>query len=171
MRRAQFAMLISVLALGACGDGTLRTFGSDDRSPEEFDIVPNQPLETPVNFAELPAPTPGGANRADQQPLGAAVAALGGNPAALSATGVPSSDAALVNAASRFGRSAGIRTTLAEEDAEFRRRKSLFNWRLVPDNEYNRAYRSQSLDAYTWLRNVRQPGSNVATPSAPPQER
>lgn len=168
MRRAHFAMLFTALTLAACGDGTLRNLNDSSGSPEEFDIVPNRPLESPANFAELPAPTPGGANRADQQPLGDAVAALGGNPAALSAGSVPGSEAALVNAASRFGRSDGIRQTLAQEDAAFRARKSLFNWRLVPDNEYNRAYSAQSLDPYLWLDRVRRPGSDVATPSAHP---
>lgn len=169
MRAAHFAMMLSVLALAACGDGTLRTLDTNTGSPEEFAIVPNKPLEPPPSFAELPAPTPGGANRTDQTPLADAVAALGGNPAALSATGVPASDAALIAAAGRFGVSGNIRTVLAEEDAAFRQRKALFNWRLFPDNEYNRAYQAQSLDAYDWLRNVRRPGSNIRTPSAPPE--
>ena len=171
MRRAHFALLLSVLALAACGDGTLRTIKSSSGSPEEFNIVPNRPLEQPASFAELPAPTPGGANRSDQQPLAEAVAALGGNPAALTPGGIPGADAALVAAAGRFGTDANIRAVIAEEDADFRRRKSLFNWRLVPDNEYERAYRAQSLDGYEWLRRVRQPGGSIETPSAPPRER
>ncbi|MHA6326298.1 DUF3035 domain-containing protein [Roseivivax sp. CAU 1753] len=171
MRQAHFAMLLSVLTLAACSGGTLHTLNNSTGSPEEFNIVPNQPLEQPPTFAELPVPTPGGANRSDQQPLGAAVAALGGNAAALVPGGLPAADAALVSTVGRFGRNANIRAILAEEDAAFRKRKSVFNWRLVPDNEYQRAYRSQSLDAYLWLDRMRRPGSNIATPSAPPQGR
>ena len=51
-----------VLALGACeSSGKLMTLASDD-GPEEFAIVPSKPLELPPDLAQLPAPTPGGAN-------------------------------------------------------------------------------------------------------------
>ncbi|SIS54768.1 Beta-barrel assembly machine subunit BamF [Roseivivax lentus] len=168
MRRVHFAILLSAVTLAACSNDTLRTLSRTDGTPEEFGIVPNQPLEQPPSFAELPPPRPGGTNRADQQPLGDAVAALGGNPAALNAGAVPAADGALLSAVGRFGTNGNIRAVIAEEDEAFRARARLFNWRLVPDNEYERAYRAQSLDPYLWLERVRQPGGNIATPSAPP---
>ena len=168
MRAAQVLIIgASLLALAGCS-GNLRDLDVTRGAPEEFAIVPSKPLEVPATINALPEPTPGGANRTDLTPLGDAVAALGGNPAALAEGGVPASDQALVASASRFGRSPGIRATLAEEDAAFRARKRIFNWRLVKDNEYNRAYSGQRLDADLWLDRVRQPGSNIRTPSAPP---
>jgi hypothetical protein len=171
MRGAQLVLIIGVLGLAACSMGgereprtlhNLRTSGE----PEEFGIVPNKPLETPVNFAELPQPTPGGANRTDQTPVADAVAALGGNPARLQAgSGIGAGDQAIVQTASRFGRDENIRTTLAAEDEDYRRRKSRFSWSIVPDDDYNNAYKRQTLDPYFWLRKYR--ASGVPTPSAP----
>ncbi|SDY20668.1 DUF3035 domain-containing protein [Citreimonas salinaria] len=171
------ARLLGVLAFGAlfstlaaCGDRDigLRDLRSFDRSPEEFGIVPNRPLELPETTA-LPAPTPGGANRTDLNPKADAVAALGGNPAATVARGaaIPAQDATLVSAASRFGRDAGIRAELAADDLAFRQRQSLFTWSIVPRDDYAAAYRSQTLDAYRWLEVYRRAGAR--TPTAPPE--
>lgn len=175
MIKSHVLIAVALVALGACskrGDGetNLRDLRLNRGSPEEFAIIPNKPLETPPSFSELPQPTPGQSNRTDVTPLKDAVAALGGNPARLDVAGAPSSDGALVNSATRFGVQSNIRGVLADEDLAFRKRKSLFNWKLVKDDEYNRAYRSQALDPYLWLRQVRKPGSNVRTPSAPPQQ-
>ncbi|EPX79711.1 DUF3035 domain-containing protein [Salipiger mucosus] len=153
---------------GAPGETSLRNLRNNRATPEEFSIVPNKPLQQPESYAQLPAPRPGGANRTDQTPLGDAVGALGGNPAALRpGTGVPQGDVALVSRVSRYGRDGNIRATLAEEDYDFRRRKSILNWKLFPDDEYNRAYRRQRLDADDALRWFRARG--VRTPSAPPE--
>ncbi|MGY9047229.1 hypothetical protein P775_11760 [Puniceibacterium antarcticum] len=153
--------------LMSCGDGRLRDVSTNRSTPEEFAIVPAKPLQTPPNFSELPAPTPGAANRTDPSPLGDAVAALGGNPAALNDTGVSAADAALLGTTQRFGVSAGIRGDLAQEDEAFRKRQALFNWRLVKDNEYNRVYQGQRLDAGAEMERLRARG--VRTPSAPPE--
>ena len=118
-------------------------------------------------FTTLWRPPPGYANRADQNPKADAVVALGGNPARLDPNaGVPGSDAALVNRATRYGRDPNVRAELATADAEFRKRKNIFNWSLVPDNRYNRAYSGQSLDPNEWLRRYRAAGAR--TPTAPP---
>ncbi|MEC7669634.1 MAG: DUF3035 domain-containing protein [Pseudomonadota bacterium] len=175
MIKSQVLIAVALVALGACskrGDGetNLRDLRLNRGAPEEFAIVPPKPLETPPSYAELPQPTPGQANRTDATPLKDAVAALGGNPASLDASGVPASDTALLSSAARFGTQANIRGVLAEEDLAFRKRKSIFNWKLIKDDEYNKAYRGQALDPYLWLRQVRKPGSNVRTPSAPPQQ-
>ncbi|GGA94826.1 DUF3035 domain-containing protein [Allosediminivita pacifica] len=171
MRRAHVLASMTFLALAACGGGEprLHELRSFSGSPEEFAIVPNKPLERPQNLSELPAPTPGGANRTDQTPQADAVAAMGGNPAAISAGGIPASDGALVQHASRFGRDATIRQELAQADAEFRQRKSRFSWQLLQEDKYNRAYSAQSLDAYEWLERYRAAGAR--TPSAPPPAR
>ncbi|ETX30449.1 DUF3035 domain-containing protein [Roseivivax isoporae] len=167
-------ILGAALLLSACGsrnaDGEtrLRDLRTYRGTPEEFAIVPNKPLEQPATFAELPAPAPGQANRADATPLEDAVAALGGDPARLAPSGIPASEAQLVAAAGRNGTDAAIRQDLAQADADFRRRKSIFSWRLVREDQYNRAYRNQSLDPNTWMDGVRRPGTNLRTPSAPP---
>jgi hypothetical protein len=60
-----------------------------------------------------------------------------------------------------------IREQLAAEDQAFRERRRLFNWRLIPEDTYNRVYRGQSLDPYSALEAARRAG--VLTPSAPPE--
>ncbi|WP_246107389.1 DUF3035 domain-containing protein [Puniceibacterium confluentis] len=162
-------IMLGVTWLASCGDGRLRDLSTNRSTPEEFAIVPPKPLETPPNFSELPPPTPGASNRTDQAPLADAVAALGGNPGALYGTTVSGADAALLGTAQRFGVDATIRAQLAQEDVAYRKRKALFSWRLVKEDEYNRAYSSQRLDAGAELARLR--GQGIRTPSAPPEAR
>lgn len=169
MTRTRLAALAAVLVLGACGtpgepDLVVLQRGPD--GPDEFSIVPNRPLDQPESYAALPAPTPGGANRADLTPLGDAVAALGGS-AGAGAGGIPASDAGLVTYAARGGTDPAIRAELAAADLEFRRgsRGRLLE-RLFSVNLYNRAYSRYALDKYAELNRWRRAG--VRTPSAPP---
>ena len=95
--------------------------------------------------------------------------AFGGNPAAAQG-GIPAGDAALVRHAGRGGVAGNIRETLAEEDAQFRKRKARFtNFRLVRVDRYNQAYRRQSLEAFEEERRWQAAGAR--TPSAPPPRR
>ena len=114
--------MIAVTLLAACENTGLRHITSRGEGPDEFIVVPSRPLEQPDSFAALPTPTPGGFNRTDQRPLEDSVAALGGQRTSPNAP-IPGADGALVNHASRFGRDAAIRGTLATADAEFRRRQ------------------------------------------------
>ena len=162
-------LLLAMVAMAACSnrDIRLRDMSTNRSTPEEFAIVPYKPLAQPESFAALPPPTPGGANRTDQTPLADAVAVLGGNPARLNSQGgIPAGEAALVQSASRYGVDGNIRQVLAEEDLAFRKRRSLFNWRLIKDDEYNKAYDPQRLDAAAVLWRYRNAGAQ--TPSAPP---
>lgn len=172
MRLAHLLAFAAIAGLGACGladrDPKLHDLRTYSGEPEEFSITPRKPLQAPEDARALPKPTPGGANRTDQTPIADAVAALGGNPARLTAgQGVPSGDGALINGASRFGRDAGIRAKLADEDLAFRKRKSLFTWSIVPTDEYYNAYKRQSLDPYRWLQIFRR--ADRQTPTAPPE--
>ena len=172
MRWAHLVAILAMTSVASCAlvvrDKPLRDMRTGSGRPQEFSILPNKPLEQPESYAQLPPPTPGGSNRTDQTPNADAVAALGGNPARLAASqGVPASDAALINQASRFGRDPAVRQDLAAKDAEFRRSKSIFNWSIVPRDEYNQAYRRQTLDPYQWLRLYRRAGAQ--TPAAPPE--
>lgn len=169
MTGLRVVVLLGLMTLAACSgrDGRLRDLTQSRGAPEEFAIVPNKPLAQPETYTALPAPTPGGNNRTDQTPLADAVAVLGGAPSRLALTGgVPASDSALLGAATRFGLQGNIRGMLAEEDLAFRKRRALFNWRLVRDDEYLRAYRPQRLDAQSELVKFRRAGA--MTPSAPP---
>ncbi len=172
MTGPRIVFLLGFLGLAACSgaerDITLHDMRSGKRQPEEFSILPVKPLQQPESYAELPTPTPGDANLSDPTPKADAVAALGGRPGLLSTSGVPASDAAIVNHASRFGRQADIRAVLAAEDLELRRRKSRFTWSIVPRDDYRRAYRSMLLKPYAELYRFRQAG--VRTPSAPPED-
>lgn len=138
-----------------------------NQGPDEFTIVPGKPLEAPPSFVELPQPTPGGSNRTDQQPMADAVAALGGNPAALEDRGVGASDGALVAAAARRGVDPTIRATLAEEDRDFRFRKWVTSrLRIFGSDEYYRSYDRQTLDRRETEELWRRAGA--PTPSVPP---
>ncbi|MFW2542426.1 DUF3035 domain-containing protein [Primorskyibacter sp. 2E107] len=173
MRAAHLVGFFALIGLSACGIGkdrdiTLHDLRTNSGKPEEFAIVPSKPLEQPESYAALPAPTPGGANRTDQQPLKDAVAVLGGRPDRLDVgTAVPAADTAIIRSASRFGRDPAIRQSLAAEDLAFRKRRSLFTWSIVPTDEYYRAYRRQALDPQRWLDIFRQRGAR--TPAAPPE--
>lgn len=158
---------ISVLALAGCaGDGRLMNLTSED-GPEEFAIVPTRPLEMPADLAELPAPTPGGANITDPTPEADAVAALGGNPAQLGAQGIGAADAALVAYAGRGGVTPGIRQVAAQEDQAYRAGRGRRPLEvLARTNVYHRAYRPQALDSQAELLRWRRAGAQ--TPSAPP---
>ncbi|WP_223425298.1 DUF3035 domain-containing protein [Tateyamaria pelophila] len=159
--------LIAVTFLAACENNGLRQVTSRGDGPDEFIVVPSKPLEEPTSFTALPAPTPGGINRTDQLPLQESVEKLGGQRGSPTAP-IPARDAALVNRASRFGVDPGIRASLAEQDAEFRRRQSrLTQIRLFPEDLYNRAYRREALDPGRTAQIYRRAG--VPTPTAPPR--
>jgi len=156
-----------IVMLAACsGDRGLRDLRSNAGGPDEFRVMPVQPLVTPADLTALPTPTPGGTNRTDPTPNADAVAVLGGNANALIPNGIPASDGAMVSAASRNGVDPTIRQTLASEDAAFRNRQTRFGI-LRGRDRYFSAYARQALDAYAELQRFRNAG--VATPSAPPQ--
>lgn len=166
MRKAGLVVMgVVLVALASCGprDRTpnLMNLRSTTNGPDEFAILPSRGLELPEDLSALPEPTPGAANRSDQTPKADAIVALGGTPGA----GV--SDGALVAYAARFGTDPAIRSALAAEDLEFRKRnpgrplERLFNL-----TTYFNAYRDSWLEVYPELARWRALG--VATPSAPP---
>jgi hypothetical protein len=149
-------------------DVQLRRIEKPGAGPDEFSILPGKALQSPENYATLPAPTPGAANLTDQNPKGDGVAALGGNPAALNAGAISQRDAGLVRHASRYGVQSGIRQTLAVEDQEVRRRHGRVNiLRLGPTDDYTDAYKRQWLNSHAELRRLRRLG--IETPTAPPE--
>lgn len=157
-----------MVSLAACagGDRGLRDLRSNGGGPDEFRVLPVNPLILPNDIDNLPPPTPGGVNRTDPTPNADAVAVLGGNPNALVPQGAPTRDGALIAAASRNGVDPAIRQTLAAEDEAFRNRQTRFGFFRGRDR-YFQAYARQALDAYAELQRFRNAG--VATPSAPPQ--
>jgi hypothetical protein len=164
--------LAATLALPACNrnkDPELMNIRSQTRAPDEFAILPVKPLELPEDIASLPDPTPGGTNRTDLTPKADAVAALGGNPAAVTPTGQVTRDGGLVTYASRYGVSSEIRTVLAAEDLEYRRRNDgRLLERIFNVNVYYRAYERQSLDQHAELERWRRAGArNVGAPPNP----
>ncbi len=171
MRAAKGRAIIAVtavLTLVACADGTPSLMNlRSGQGPDEFAIVPPKPLQMPESLAELPEPTLGGSNRADPQPFDEAIVALGGSPSA--AGGIPAGDGALYSHAARFGVEAGIRSTLASEDLEWRRdNNGRILERLFNVNVYYKAYRKQRLDQQAELARWRALG--LKTPSAPPRK-
>lgn len=171
-KMAQAVTLIATVAvLSACGnrnkDPDLLNIRTGQATPDEFGILPTKPLEAPEDYAALPEPTPGGRNRVDPTPHEDAVAALGGNPAALTRSGVPAGEGALHAHVTRFGVTPAIRQTLAAEDLEYRRKNDgRLMERLFNVNVYFRAYKPYSLDQHAELQRWRQAGAR--TPSAPP---
>ena len=164
MRRIAVLVLI-VLALSACANKGLRDLRTNGPGPDEFMVQPVKPLEAPTDFATLPPPTPGEGNLTDRSALNEGVAAFGGRPD--SGAGIPASDGRLVQHASRLGVAPNIREDLAERDAKFRKRKQRFTqFRIVPVDRYNQAYRRETLDADTEASRWRRAGAR--TPSYPP---
>ncbi|MDA5556741.1 DUF3035 domain-containing protein [Shimia sp. MMG029] len=158
-----------VLALAGCtSGGTLHSNVSSGNGPDEFSILPSKELVVPSDLSALPPPTPAGVNRTDQDPLGDAVAALGGSAAARSPlnTAVPNSDTGLVSYSSRYGRDANIRQVVAQEDEEFRDRRGRFtSIRVSKKGLYEQVYKPQALDyRQEWWRWKR---AGVRTPAAP----
>lgn len=155
----------AAMTLSACDrnrEPQLLNVKASTEGPDEFAILPNKPLTQPEDYATLPTPTPGGVNRTDQTPFADATRALGGNPDG----GIR--DGGLVNYASRYGVAPTIRTQLAKEDLEFRRKNNgRILERVFNVNVYYKAYRKQSLDQYIELERLRRLG--VRTVSAPPE--
>jgi len=161
--------LIAVALLAGCENTGLRNIRGQGDGPDEFIIVPAKPLEQPESLSALPAPTPGGSNRTDQRPLDDSIAQLGGRRSSPTAP-IPARDGALVNYSSRYGRDANIRATLAEADAEFRRRQGrLTQIRIFREDVYVKAYRREALDPGAVAAQYRRAG--IPTPSAPPRGR
>ena len=165
----RIAVLILIpIALAGCANKGLRDLRTNAPGPDEFLIQPVKPLEAPSDYNTLPAPKPGGANLTDRSAIAEGVAAFGGRPENANA-GIPASDGALVQHASRRGVNANIRETLAAEDAAFRKRKQRFTqFRIVPTDRYDQAYRREILDADSEARRWRRAGAR--TPSSPPSE-
>ena len=167
--RALVLLILLPLALSACANKGLRELRTDSNGPDEFMIQPVKPLEAPTSYAELPAPTPGQPNLPDRSALAEGAAAFGGRLDSADA-GIPASDGALVQHASRRGVDPNIREDLAEADAKFRKRKQRFTQlRIVPVDRYDQAYRRQALDAEAEAGRWRRAGAR--TPSAPPRAR
>lgn len=166
--RLGLALGLGLMLCACSGNDGLRQLNTPERGPDEFRVLPSKPLEAPESYTFLPVPTPGAGNRTDQNPSADAVAALGGNPAALvPGNGIPSGDNAIVTYSSRYGVTANIRQVLAESDAEFRKRKGRFtNIRIVPVDRYNQAYEEFALDPFSEASRWRRAG--IRTPSAPP---
>lgn len=165
--RAVAIVCLTCLTLAACGGAKrgLHDLSGQVTGPDEFAVQPTRPLELPQSLSALPTPTPGGGNRTDVNPNADAIAALGGNPAAASAGGIPTSDSALVTQASRHGVSPEIRSELAEADAQFRSRRSTGGF-LRGRGRYFGVYANQSLNAEAEMTRFRNLG--VQVPSAPP---
>jgi len=160
-------ILSGTLVLSGCASKGLRQFETAGAGPDEFMILPNKPLTAPKDYAVLPAPTPGGVNLVDQNPLADAVVALGGRASALEPKGVPASDGTLVAQASRYGVPSNTRVALTEEDAKFRKRKKRFSgFRLFSSDRYTQVYSREALDRFGETKKFRNAG--FPTSSSPP---
>jgi hypothetical protein len=162
------ALVLISLALAGCANDGLRDIRGSAMGPDEFMVQPVKPLAEPTNYTDLPPPTPGQANLTDRDAIAEGIVAFGGRPEA-AAGGIPASDGALVQQASRFGVAPTIRQELAETDAEFRKRRGRFTqFKIVSTDRYNQVYRGQSLDAEAEAARWRNAGAR--TPSAPPAD-
>lgn len=170
MQAKQGIMALSALALlalaGCSGDEPrLMNLRATGNGPDEFAILPPKPLEMPEDLTALPEPDLRGTNRTDPTPEADAIVALGGRPG--TATGIPAGDGALVNHASRNGRTAGVREDLAAADLDYRRGNSpRILERVFGVTSYYRVYNSESLDQEAELKRWRKAGAR--TVSAPP---
>lgn len=161
---AKFCAVFGAVALvSACGDPSLMNLRNAEAGPDEFAVLPSEPIEMPQDLASLPPPTPGGVNRTDPNPEADAIAALGGN-----VERATRNAGDIVGYASRYGVTGQIRGVLAAEDEEFRsRNQGRVLERAFGVNVYFSAYDEMALDQYNELDRLRRAG--VRTPSAPPE--
>jgi hypothetical protein len=168
MRRSVLIIVLPLM-LAACANTGLRDLRNDSAGPDEFKIKPVKPLEEPSDYSALPPPTPGSSNLSDRSAINEGVVAFGGRPEAAGG-GIPASDGALVRHAGRNGVDPNIRANLAETDAAFRKRKQRFTqFRIIPVDRYDQAYRRQALNPFDEQARWRNAGAR--TPSAPPKTR
>ena len=161
------AAALSGALAGCARDGPPDLVRLRSEGPDEFAILPHEPLEPPPSLNVLPPPAPGGTSRADPTPLADATVALGGRPGARAA--VPARDGAVVAYAGRGGVAPGVRTTLAAEDLAARESGSpRLLERLFGVNTYTGVYERQALDQHAELERLRRAG--IRTPAAPPEE-
>jgi hypothetical protein len=164
MRAITIFVVTTAFALTACGNG-LRSVSKTGAGPDEFMVVPNQPLTPPKNYANLPTPTPGGDNLADLDPRAEAIVALGGQPS--TSTTIPNSDAALVAHVRGYAAAGDSRASIDAADAEFRKRQQrLAGLRLV--DRYNGVYKSQWLDPFAEARRLSAGGVMISATPPPP---
>ena len=143
--------LTALATLMACSGGN-----NGQTGPDEFLVLPTRPLTYPETNA-LPVPTPGGTNPTDPNPVGQAIAALGGTQSGVTGA-IPASDGALVTQAGRYGTTANVRVVAATEEAQLRGRGRV---------RYSRAQTAQAIDPYAETQRYR--GAGVAVPTVPPQ--
>lgn len=166
-KMALLAVVAAVLSACSQKEPQLMNFRPDGTGPDEFQILPTKPLEDPASYSNLPPPTPGAVNRTDPTPFADAAEALGGSGEAATSSPLRASERGLVSYASRYGVAADIRTTLAAEDLEWRRKHDgRLLERLFNVSVYYRAYRAMSLDQRAELERLRRLG--IWTPTAPP---
>ena len=168
LRKALLAGTACVLV--ACGGGggdrerPLLNLRGSAIAPDEFLVVPQQPLEVPADLAALPTPSPGTPDRVAIDAEGRFLAALGGRPQTVG--GVPAEDAALVAAArAGSGGTDNIREILRAEDAAFRADRARRIAKLSEDSRAVEIYDRMLLDAFAELARLRALG--VKTPTAP----
>ncbi len=141
------------------------------RTPDEFSILPSKPIEMPKDFAALPPPTPGQANRTDATPMADAVAALGGNPAGIQRDGKTGADGALITQASRYGVDPQVREKLASADLEYRKHnRGRLLERMFGITTYYNAYERDDLNQYGTTENFRRAGKGTSAPPPDPAE-
>jgi len=70
---------VAVISLGIALSGCARK-AVVDPGPDEFSVLPKIGLSEPASYSDLPEPRGDGVNRADTNPIGRAIAALGGDP-------------------------------------------------------------------------------------------
>lgn len=134
-------------------------------APDEFLVIPQKPLETPVDLSSLPTPEPGAGNLVDidfEQDL---IAALGGRDSA--PRGIPASEQPLVAASRANGTTDGIRDLMRIEDQAYRNARKGRLERLARKRQAITLYNPMLLDPYAELARLQAMG--VKTPAAPPQ--
>ncbi|SLN63066.1 hypothetical protein ROA7450_03292 [Roseovarius albus] len=168
-RVVMMAMVLTAVAACSGKDKPLTRIKHTGNGPDEFAILPSKPLQEPESFTSLPAPAPGTANLTDVNPRAEGVIALGGNPAALAGNKINASETALVNYSRRYGVEPDIRTIVAVEDAEVRKKRGRVNiLNIGPDDDYTLAYKKEWLNSQAAREQLSAQG--VGTPSAPPGE-
>ena len=73
--KAILAILATAIVVSGCSRKS-----TGDPGPDEFSVLPVLSLSEPASYNDLPAPRSDGVSRANTNPIGRAIAALGGDP-------------------------------------------------------------------------------------------
>ncbi|MEM8788787.1 MAG: DUF3035 domain-containing protein [Pseudomonadota bacterium] len=168
--RPLIAAACAALVLAGCADSQDRNIiqrvtDGTVTAPEEFAVVPNNPLELPEDFASLPPPVAGAPNRGEIDPRSRAMAALSSSGTVRSTRSA--ADRALLAAVGAANNDPQIRARLEAEDRLYRQgNRGFLLDRMFGQQSESDIYRRKLLNQKAEMERMMAAG--VRVPQSPP---